>query len=141
MLFAVALAMTVACNRGNTTSPSPVNLTATWINGQPRNVTGQTTVWTLVQTGTAVAGTSRRTADFVIGDSERSRVMCPARRSRFDGKHHRLWRHGHVPRGDDREHRHASPVDGTVMRGTISSVQQPPCGTRASIAEYSFRRQ
>jgi hypothetical protein len=138
--FLAILVMTTACGP---TSPTPpvVNLSATWIMDNPTGVTGQTTVWVLTQSGSHVTGTSTRTADIFVADT--GTISGDVSGSSFTFQWEKTTDYGGV--GACRMVKTVSTgtltVAGSLMAGTISSLPQPPCNSRASVAEYSFRRQ
>jgi hypothetical protein len=134
----VSLLTTAACSKTHPTSPTP-SLSGTWTLDNPIGVTGQTTVWNLTQTGSRVTGTSSRTVDFVVRDTgtitgEVSGVMLTFRwDNTTDAGSGACQKVTTVSTG-------TLTITATMMTGTISTVPQPPCEGRVSVAQHSFRR-
>jgi hypothetical protein len=135
----VSLLAATACGKTSPTSPT-ASLSGTWTLDNPIGVTGQVTMWILTQSGSRVTGTSSRTVDFVVRDTgtitgEVSGVMLTFR-----------WENTTDGGGTGTCQRATTVSSGTltitptVMTGTISTVPQPPCEGRVSVAQHSFRR-
>lgn len=140
MGFFAFLLMATAC--GPTSPTRHVgSLSGTWMMDNPTGVTGQTIVWNLTQSGSHVTGTSTRTADMVVSDA--GTILGDVSGSSFAFRWDNTTDYGGG--GTCRVVTTVSTgtlvVAGSLMAGTISSVSQPPCESRASVAEYSFRRQ
>jgi hypothetical protein len=135
----VSLLTTTACGKTSPTSPTP-SLSGSWILDNPTGVTGQTTVWMLTQTGSRVIGTSSRTAEFVVSDT--GTISGEVSGSSFTFR----WENTTDAGGSGACQKvmtvstGALTITQTLMTGTISSVPQPPCEGRVSVAQHSFRR-
>ena len=138
-VFLVSLLAAGACGKTTPTSPT-LSLSGTWILDNPAGVTGQTTTLVLTQTGTRVTGTSSRTAELVVSDM--GTIAGDVSGSSFTFR----WDHTADFGGSGDCQRAMTVSTGTLMvtqallAGTISSVPQPPCEGRVSVAQHSFRR-
>lgn len=135
-----SLVMATACGP---TSPTRYveNLSGTWMMDNPTGVNGQTIVWTLTQSGSHVTGTSTRMADMVVSDTGTISGDVSGSSFAFRWDNTTDYGGGGTCRVVTTVSSGTLIVAGSLMAGTISSVPQPPCESRASVAEYSFKRQ
>ena len=139
-VFLISLLTAGACGKTSPTSPTP-SLSGRWTLDNPTGVTGQTIVWILTQTGSSVTGISSRTADFAVTDTGTISGDVSGSSLTF------RWDHTTDSGGTGTCQRVRTVSTGTLtvtptlLAGTISSVPQPPCEGRVSVAQHSFRRQ
>ena len=122
------------------TAPTPPDITGTWVLENPTGVTDQSTLWELHQSGSSVTGTSLRTAPFLVSDT--GAISGVVSGSAFTLQWETTTDYG----GSGACRLVATSTTGTLtiaagaMKGTLTSSPQPPCISRPSVAEHTFRK-
>jgi len=136
----ISVALLVGSIACSPAAPTPLDLTGTWVMENPIGVTDQTTRWELSQSGSKVTGTSSRTAPFLVSDtgtiaggvSGASFTLQWDTTTDFGGSG--------ACRVVTTSTTGLLTIADNSMTGVLTSTPQPPCASRSSATEYSFRK-